>query len=50
MLPKVQAHIEPARLMLINKGIQIIDLIKLPKLLGFSLAFKKENKSLSMIA
>ena len=37
MLPKEQAHIEPVRLMLINKGIKNIDLTNLPQLLNFSL-------------
>ena len=37
MLPKEQAHIEPVRLMLINRGIKNVDLIKLPQLLNFPL-------------
>ena len=37
VLPKVQAHIEPVRLILINRGIKNLDLIKLPQLLDLSL-------------
>ena len=50
ILPKEQAYIEPVRLMLINKGIKNVDLIKLPHLLNFSLETqniqKREQKSL----
>ena len=52
MSPKEQADIEPVRLMLINKGIKNVDLIKLPQQLNFSLEtqiFKKENRNLCMV-